>query len=306
MAKIKRNRLLLILLFVAIILPVGVTLSKYIANSKNKYLIETNSFYFNSDKLTEDGVSYEINNWSGVGNFEIQFNVNNRKNNVLSATDDITFDLSVDCDVDVMCNLDVTSGIIYVAEKEETITLTVIPNRAFNDNESIVVNVHATSLAPYVKELTASFKVTVGKRGISYEIVDQPNQPYFMFIITNAIDYYTVRTAFGDYALGDVLSIEEYEALSSANQANCSSAVITLGFNPNLVVLDTTSDIMNHSLKNFATINNVPYVNEIIFDIEPTSSNEIRFYKKNPAINYTYPIINNASIINFSARIEEE
>ena len=44
-------------------------------------------------------------------------------------------------------------------------------------------------------------------------------------------------------------------------------------------------------------IGNYEYVTSITFSIEALSSKQVKFYKKDTTINYTYPNTNNTSII---------
>ena len=90
----------------------------------------------------------------------------------------------------IRCNLDSNSGVIYKAEKTDSLSLTIVPLRVFNDNESFSVTVQAISSSPYVKTLSATFVITVGRRGIDYAITDSVGSPYFIFSITNALDTY--------------------------------------------------------------------------------------------------------------------
>ena len=297
----KRRRLLFLLILIVLLLPVGIAFSKYVTTTIKNYIMEANNFFFNSDKLVQGGTTYGINNWGGAGNVEIQFQLNNHKNNILTSDSDISYTLTTSCDSSVTCNLSANSGVIYKAEKTDNLTLTVTPLRPFNDNESVTVSVTATSSSPYVKTLSATFVITVGKRGVSYEITDKVGSPYFMFKITNALDTYKVVTAFSGHNVGDTLTTAEYLALSPQNQANCASVVITLTFDPQYVLLDTTSDIMKNATYSVSQYQGVDYISSITFNIDALTSMDIRFYKRNSSLNYTYPITNNTSIVTFAA-----
>lgn len=296
-----KKRILLFLLIFAILLPGGITLSKYIAKSIKNYILESNNFFFNSDKLTEDGINYEINNWGGSDSIQIQFQLNNYKNNILSSESDITYSINATCDSSIICSLDNNNGIIYKNEKIDNVTLTINPTRIFNDGESININVTATSSSPYVKELSASFKITVGKRGISYEITDEEDSPYLIFSITNSNNLYKVKENFDTYSIGDILSVDVYLKLSDVNKLKCYCTLVTLSFDPNYVVIDTTQSLLKNADYQETSVNGVNYINRVTFDVDAMTSKEIRFYKKNISINYTYPIINDTPIINFSA-----
>ena len=302
-ARFKYRRIILIVMLIIALFPVGVTFSKYIYDKIKYYILEANHFYFNSDKLEDKGITYNINNWGGVDSFNIQFELNNHKNNLLTSDSDIAYDISVVCDNDVQCSISNDSGIIYKDEKTVSYDVIVNPLRVFDTGESVNVKIEATSSSPYVKTLSGDFVITVGKKGVSYEIVDEPFQPYFMFNITNVIDKYTVIKEFDNYKVGDVISISTYKNLSDSNKKNCISAIITLEFDPNKVVVDTTSNIINNSEITNTFVNGVSYVSKIKFNVEATSSTSIRFYKKDKSIDYTYPYVNDTSIISFDVEM---
>ena len=299
----KKKKLILIIAVLLVLFlasPIGVTFSKYVLQNIKNYIMEANNFFFNSDKLVDGGITYEINNWGGASNIEIQFELNNHKNNILTSASDIEYTLTKTCASGLTCTLSSESGTIQKAEKTDNFTLTLVPTRVFDDNESVTVTVTATSSSPYVKTLSATFVVTVGRRGIDYEITDSVNSPYLLFKITNAIDTYKVVTAFGDYSVNDILTMEEYLALSPANRANCASVVVTLSFDPSKVIMDTTSDVLKTATYTTTTYNNIAYINSITFNIDVLTSQEIRFYKIDSSKNYTYPITNPTSIITFT------
>jgi hypothetical protein len=286
-----------------IIVPFGFTLGRYVMDNIKDYIMETNHFFFNSDKLQSGGITYEVKNWGGADVFEIQFELNNHKNNILTSEGDIDYSLALNYDQnDIICSLNSTNGTIYEDEKTDNFTLTVTPRRVFADEESVSVTVTATSSSPYIKTLSATYIITVGKRGISYQITDSASSPYLMFSITNAIDTYSVRQAFGNYSVGDVITSAEYVNLSAANQAKCASAIITLSWNPADIVIDTTSSIISSGASTTtSTYNGISYINSITFPVDILSSTEVRFYKWDVTKNYTYPFVYPSSIVTFAA-----
>ncbi len=297
----KRRTLIIIIIVFLLLLPYGITLSRYVVKNIRNYIMEANNFFFNSDKLVDGGTTYGINNWGGAGNIEIQFELNNHKNNILTSDSDITYTLSTTCDSSVICSLNSSSGIIYKDEKTDDFVLTVTPLRPFNDNESVTINVTAVSSSPYVKTLSATFVITVGKRGIDYEITDSVNSPYFMFSITNALDTYKVVSAFNGHNVGDILTTNEYLALSNDLKSKCASVVVTLTFDPSIVIIDTTSDILKKSTFQTTQYNGVDYISSITFGIDAMTNEEVRFYKRNNSENYTYPFVNDTPIVTFTA-----
>lgn len=300
----KKKLIIMILIICMIVIPFSFTLGRYVTENIKDYIMETNHFFFNSDKLKSGGITYEVNNWGGADVFEIQFELNNHKNNILTSEGDIEYSLSLDYDEnDTICSLSSTSGTIYEDEKTDNFTLTVTPRRVFDDEESVYVTVNAVSSSPYVKTLSATYIITVGKRGISYQITDSVNSPYLMFSITNAIDTYVVRTAFSGHAVGSIVTSAEYVALSDSDKAKCASQVITLSWNPQDVVIDTTSNIVTSSSSTFTTsvYNGISYINSITFPVDILSSTEVRFYKRDVTKNYTYPFVYPSSIVTFNA-----
>lgn len=298
----KRRKLIILLVGMLVITPLAITFGRYVTKNIRNYIMQADNFFFNSDKLVDGGITYEMNNWGGVSNVTIQFQLNNHKNNILTSVSDIYYHLEVDCDeTKVLCTIDELDGVIEHAEKTDNFTFDIVPQRAFNDNESVEVVVTAVSSSPYIKTLSATFVITVGRRGIDYQITDKANQPYFIFTVTNASDKYKVIEPFGDYSLNDPITTNAYLALSDTDKAKCASAVITLGFDPSEVVLDTTSDIMKHATYDTTVYDGVDYINEIEFNVEPLTSIEVRFYKRDSSENYTYPIINNTSVVTFGA-----
>ena len=300
--RIKRKiRVLLIMFLLLILIPVGITFSKYVHDFVGDYLIKTSNFYFSSDKLSSPAITYHVNNWSGVSNFKIQFSLNNHKNNLLVSDSDIAYTVTVQHPSGVTSTITSVSDVIYTDEMTDSYEAIITPQRIFNAGESITVTVTATSSAPYVKELKAYYVITVGRQGIGYEIEDEVNRPYLDFTITNARDNYVSAVAFGNYEANHSFTVNEYMALSSSEKANCYSARITLSFNPNNVIIDTTNNLLNNSTYTTTTINGTAYISSITFDVEPMSSNVIRFYKLDVSQDYTYPHNNDPSIITFNA-----
>ena len=152
--------------------------------------------------------------------------------------------------------------------------------------------------SPYKKKLRGVFALVVGYYGLSYEIDDSRNSPYLITRITNTLDYYIVKTAFGDYTVGSQIDIPTYQSLSETDKQKCASAIITLRFNPNVILLDMTSENYQNAF-NIETerINNYDYIKAFSFKIDAMSSNNIKFYKKNVSNNYSYPGQNANSII---------
>ncbi len=297
-----RRRRIIILIMIILLLPLGITFSRYVIENIKNYLMEANNFFFNSDKLVEGGITYGINNWGGGTYIDIQFQLNNHKNNILTSDADIVYTVEADCDeTKVTCVLSSESGVIQVAEKTDEFLLRVTPIVEFQDNQSISVTLTANATSPYEKELSATFVITVGRRGIDYEIRDEEWRAYLMFNVTNSLETIIAKEAFGTYAVGDPVTLTAYQALSAADKAKCASIIVTLSFDPADVILDTTSEIMKEATFHTRTYQGVSYIDQVTFAMDQLQSQEVRFYKRDISIDYSYPQTQSTPVITFSA-----
>lgn len=309
--------LIVVLIFIIIkfVIPASVTFSRYVYSKVRNYYLYSKEFYFNSDKLSLDGAYFEADNWSGVDEYRVDINMNSRNNSL------------EDCKVDISYNIDYTfgvyhangkaytdktadelvefyiskpSGTIYVsAHNADYFYFTVLPKVTLEDDDYVLVTVSATSTSPYKQTISGTFKISIGNLGMKYQIEDHAHSPYFEVTVTNTLNYYTVKTAFTagtvNYAVGDQISITDYLKLTDAQKSNCKSMTIKLDFDPNQVVIDTTSamyllaeDNNDYSTEGIPPSNKT-YVNNIVFDIDAEESKVVRFYKNVASNDYTYP-----------------
>lgn len=293
------KKFLLFVPIIAIIVLGTYTLAKYVVEEFHSYYVQAKDFYFTSNRLKKNLATYLVNNWSGVGSFDISFDLSSQKNSYIYSDYDIPYTVRAVCPNDVTCTFDKNSGTVYSASQNhsDTVTLSVVPSRNYAENEHLVIYIEASSTSPYVETIKANFEYVVGKQGITYEIEDEANRPYLLLKITNAINYCTVTTAFGDYPVDYLLDVSIYRTLSAADKAKCQGEEIALSFSPSVIVLDTTSNIAHTATVGTTTLNGTAYISSMDFYIEPTSTMAIKFYKLNPANNYQYPYNNNSSII---------
>ncbi len=284
-----------------IVLLTTVTYGRYIYNEVRDFYLSSKSFYFNSDKLTVNRAIYQVDNWSAVDPYTITINLNNNKNNLVHANSDINYEISYICSNNVLCSVNSTGGILYSNDGMSYFNAVITPNATFNVGDEAFIEITVNSTYPYKKTLKGRFILKVGKSGLSYTIDDQKGSPYFNFNITNTIDYYLVKEPFADYKLNDRIDRLTYISLSDEDKRKCLSAEITLTFDPEKVILDSTNTIYLKKERYTTTnINGYDYINSITFRMDTESSEVVKFYKANTNIDYTFPIINNVSIIDFS------
>lgn len=296
--KQSKYKWLIILLTILPLFLIGTTTGRYLYVNVRDFYLASKNFYFNSDKLGDPIARYQIDNWSAADDYTIIFNMNSYANNKKFAKSDITYTIQYRCSSNLSCQSSANSGTIYANTHTDSFTVVLTPIVTFHDGDEAWLEVSTTSTAPYEKTISGRFVLKVGKMGIYYEIVDKVNQPYCDLNITNTLDYYVVKTAFGSYSVGDRIDISTYLSLDEADRNKCASTIIDLSFNPNVVLLDITNE---NYLKNIGTtttiINNYDYINGLTFKIDALSSTVVRFYKNDTTQNYTYPFENHSPII---------
>jgi hypothetical protein len=232
--------------------------------------------------------------------------MNSLDNNKLGSEVDISYNIEFSCSDNVICESvnDKTSGVIYKDSHTDDFTINMTPkdSSTLKEGDSIWLEVTTKSVSPYKKTLKGKFVIVVGMYGLSYEIEDSVNSSYFDVRITNTLDYYKVINSFGNYVVGDKIDISDYQSLSDDDKLNCTSSVVHLSFDPNYVLLDMTSHayLNNYSVGTKVLDDNYEYVNDITFGVDALSSYTVRFYKIDDSIDYTYPLVNESSIVTVS------
>lgn len=323
---IKKLILFFILIFIIIqiirvIVPASVTFSRYVYSVIRSYYLSSKEFYFRSDKLSNTTAYFEADNWSGVDAYEITVNMNSRKNNIEFSKDDIEYNITYDYDVyhsdgkkydnkeDLIdFNISKTSGVIRAsANNRDYFNVSITPKNdiKLNDKDYIYIKLEAHATSPYEETLKGEFKINIGNLGMSYVVEDEAYRPYLEVRITNTLDYYIVDEPFGGHVQNSRITIAEYLALSDADKEKCHSMIITLGFDPNKIVMDTTSNVYLIANENGDTTyidkNNYNYVNSIKFKIDAEESKIVKFYKIDASKDYTYPFGGNTEqVVNVS------
>ncbi len=311
--------------------------ARYIYNGIKDYYYESQSFYFNCDKLSTNGAVFQLDNWDGVNTFPVNYTLNSIKNDLIASPDDIEYEVDkfecssnyyivgtafdgysvgdritrstynnlpetnkAKCSPMATCTISKEEGLIGTSTHTDSFRVNITPNTTLNQGDYVILSVSVKSTYPYTKTLTGIVRLNVGVPGISYEIVDKGGQPYLDFKITNTLNYYRVAIPFGNYTQGTPIDEEVYNNLSDQDKAKCTSALIKLRFNPNIILVDVTSDFYENAY-DYTTqiIDGKEFINTITFGVDRVSSTSIRFYKVNAANNYTYPYYNPISIIGF-------
>ena len=302
----QKRKIKQIIIIIGILLCVGslvIVLGRYVTNSINNFFIKSKTFYFQSDKLTEKNPTFQVENWSGVDDYTITVNMNSRKNNIEVATMDIGYDIKYKCSSNAICQLNKESGIIKKETNTDFFNLTITPNKQLQTGDKVIVEIEATSNTGYKKTIKGKFVLVVGQEKITYQITDAKEKPYMNLRITNTLSYYIVDQAFDGYTVNQRIDIDSYLELSDDKKSKCHSAIVTILFNPNEILIDNTGESYINSInKKTVQINGETYINEITIPIDAISSKDLRFYKVDVSQNYTYPNNNNQSIVTITSK----
>ena len=301
--KYKREQIFIILLIILSLISFVIVFGRYVTNSVNNFFVRSREFYFNSDKLSENNSVYQVNNWSGVEDYVIIINMNSNNNNIEVATYDIGYDITYKCSDNAICQLSKTQGIIEADTNSDSFNLTITPNAQLLTGDRVNVEVEVTSTAPYKKTLKGKFTLVVGKEKLSYQITDKEQNPYMLLSMTNTLPYYTVTEQFGSYTVGEKIDINTYLALTDDEKKKCYSALVTIKFDPNDILIDITNSAYAEATDITTTkINGKTYINGFTIPVGAISSREIRFYKVDVSKNYTYPNNNNNSVVTVTSK----
>ena len=72
--------------------------ARYIYNGLKDYYYESQSFYFNCDKLSVNGSIFQLDNWDGVNHYPVTYSLNSVKNDLVVAPEEIEYEVTeYDC-----------------------------------------------------------------------------------------------------------------------------------------------------------------------------------------------------------------
>jgi len=294
---LKKKALILSIFFLLLIVLVP-TLGRYVGRELKNYYLMTKDFYFNADKLEQNGIVYQVENWSGVDSYSVTFNLDSYKNNTVYSKNDIEYEITYACSDNVICDITKTSGIIYAEKHTDSFTVTLTPVSPLDDGEKATIDVTVKSTAPYEKTLKGKFNVVVGKMGLAYEIIDEPNSTYFEVSVTNTLDYYVCRETYDKYESGTKIDIDTYLSLPEEEKTHFASSIVTIDFSPEEALLDMTSSAYLNALSTGSEkLDGHSYINNLSFKVDALSSYRVKFYKVDSTKDYTYPFENEESIV---------
>ena len=272
MAKHKKmNKIkIIIIVFVIIMTVMFAVFGRYVANNIKEAYFTSREFYFTSDMLTLYNATYQYENWGGVDNYEINFNLYSYINSLLRINYDLDYWVSCETEDTDKVTIGIneadgptyTTGTIYakIAGEPNNISklrVVVTPNSAIKKDEIIKVKIKAGTEEPYKKEISCEVSLRVKQVIVnSYTIEDVPNRDYAILKIVNA---------------------------------QSTGSPVTVKINTDLVRLDLSDDAYVNRQEGSEKTDLNGYIKQFTFNMEKESVEYIKFYKVDTSQDYTYP-----------------
>lgn len=268
-AKLNKKKIILciVILIALITLP---SFGRYIYNSARDLYLKSQDFSFSSNLLTTTGKTYKYANWSGVDDYEIDFELYSYENELsLFEYDGDGLAYNLTCTVDdeskATAHIETIAGAStqasYIPNETniKNIKIYLKPTENLKIGDTVKLTVTANTTEPYQKTITATFNIKITEKSVTYSIEDEATSIYATLKLIN-----------------------------TKTEAN----TITLSWEPSEILIDVTDEYYENRDKTKDTekkVDGINYINSITFTMEPTDVKNIRFYKKDTTVNYTYP-----------------
>lgn len=271
----KKKMVIFIILLLIVLIPLP-TFSRYIYNNVRDLYLKSRNFSFSSNLLTNMGKTYRYSNWSGVDNYEIDFQLYSYESELSLFKyegEGLSYNITCELDDETKATAHVQSveasstesGYIPNLNNIKDVKIFLTPNGILEKGDTVRLTVKASTETPYKKQISATFVIRVTGQSITYSIEDSPNSIYATLKLVNT--------------------------KNTVNQ-------IKIEFDPKKVLIDTSDEYYTNKISETSqAISGVDYVNSITFNMEAEESKNIIFYKTDQTQDYTYPSGNGSMII---------
>ncbi len=174
-------RKILISLFIIVILSMGtVVFAKYYYEYETNSLYEAENFYFNSDLLKQDGITYDYKKGLDI----IKFYVSNNIDSLRYTETDIAYQITI---TDMTGNAIVDKNNQTISKVNGTLKGDRINSAeiTFDNLQDGTYKVIATTLTPYKKTLEAIFVISNNDNNIYYEVSDSVGSTVLYLTVTS-------------------------------------------------------------------------------------------------------------------------
>lgn len=256
---------------VAIVLLIftGAVFGRYIYNNIRETYFLAEKFYFSSDILTMNGSNYTYTNWGGSSVYQIDFELHSYTNELAKLDYDLGYTVTCSTTDTDKIKIGINSGednapttatgTIPASTNTKKVGIFVTPLRSLKSNESVTIQVTASTTEPYQKTISCTFTLKPETQGTNtYSIEDVANRDYAIL------------------------------KLSCPND----SSIVTLEFDPTKLRIDANDEIFinrDESKTETTTINGKSYVKKFVFELSAETTRYVKFYKVDISQNYTYP-----------------
>lgn len=274
----KLNKLKVGIVIFLIVFAFAITVfGRYMYNAVIEAYFSARQFYFSSDILITGGTTYTYDNWGGIDEYEIGFDLYSYNNELSKLTYDLDYTVTceslntnkIECSIVGTNGATTANGTIYATTNTSRVNVLVKPIAEISEGETVKFKVTAKTEVPYKKEISCTFSLYIKlPEGNSYSIEDVAGRDYAVLKLVNRSE--------------------------TATQA-------ILEFDPNELRLDMNDEIYTNSDMlvevETTTISGNQYVNKITFNISKESSKNVKFYKVDKTQNYSYPGVEETSAI---------
>lgn len=279
--KLNKKKVVIVAIIIVLILSVPV-FGRYIYHSIRETYLLSKQFYFTSDVLTATGANYTINEWSGLDQYEISFDLYSYNNELAKLDYDLEYkvtceNLSTDSITAVIddgsTGSSEISGIIYgtppTGTNETSVRILINPKVRLERGDKVKVKVKAETEEPYKKQLSCTFILDVAQE------------------TTNA------------FTIEDITN-RDYAILNLVNKGKTAAPVV-IEFDPSELRLDLNDEIYRDNNRVYTTtISGETYINKIECTLEAESAKNVKFYKVDKSENYSYTGLSGTSKIKVS------
>lgn len=266
-----------IVVVIVVLIFAGTVFGRYIYNNIRETYFLAEKFYFSSDILTMNGSNYTYTNWGGASVYQIDFELHSYTNELAKLDYDLGYTVTCTTSDTDKIKIGINSsedgapttaeGIIPASTNIKKIGIFVTPLRTLKSNETVTIEVTASTSVPYQKTISCEFTLKPETQGTNtYSIEDVENRDYAILKLTCPND----------------------------------SSTVTLEFDPNKLRIDTNDEIYinrDESLTETTTINGKNYVKKFVFELSAETTRYVKFYKVDKTENYTYPGVQETSLI---------
>ena len=280
--KLNKLKIGIAIFLIVLIFSISV-FGRYIYNAAIEGYFLARQFYFSSDRLTLNGEDqiYTDDSWGGIGEHEIGFDLYSYNNELSKLNYNLGYTVTcypvendgsadkITCTIAGTGGASTSTGTILTDTHTSRVTILVNPKTQISEGDTVNFIVTASTSEPYQKTISRKFSLHINlPDGNTYSIEDVAGRDYAVLKLVNRSE--------------------------TATQA-------TLEFDPNILRLDLNDEIYTNTANRVqvgtTTISGNSYINKIVFNIGAESAKNVKFYKVDNSKNYTYPGVNETSVI---------